>query len=152
MAKKGPKGLTNAQKKARGTAQPCRKDNVIRAFDFVATKAELPEPPDWFLHLEDEWKARKYAVALDTFITNRDRLFAEGRLCQRHVDGLSNLAVLQAQFFVAACNEGGVPSSLVAQITTLQTRLGILPDGKETTAPMAPEKNKFSGNGANRSR
>lgn len=147
MAKRGPKGLTDAEKLARGTAQPSRLGNVIHAFDVVENPEDLPEPPDWFLHLEDEWPSKKYAVAIATFAENRDRLFAENRLQLRHIEGLSNYAVLQAEFFMAAC-KGGIPSSLVAQITTLQKSLGILPDGKATTdTPVKPGKSKYGNNG-----
>lgn len=147
MARRGPKGNTDAQKRARGTAQKCRLgSNVIDVFDVIETKDQLPEPPDWFFEFQTHWSPSRYQVAYDTFIKNRDRLFKNGRLREQHIDGLTNLAVLQGDFFEKA-KSGNIPASLVAQITSLQKSLGVLPDGKETSASLEPPKqNRFTQN------
>lgn len=147
MAKPGPKGKTDAEKRARGTAQKCRTGKVVQMFDLIENREDLPEPPDWFSRMEPDWPPKKYAIALTTFEENRDRLFKEGRLAERHIEGLLNYAVLQSEFIYSA-SKGSVSSSLVSQITTLQKSLGILPDGKATTASLEkPKGSRFTNNG-----
>lgn len=154
MAKPGPKGKAAAQKRARGTAQKCReeaKTNVVK-LDIVKDVDDMPDAPEWFRDLEDEWPTRKYKVALQTFDKICGQLFASQVLSAVHVDALAVLAAQQAEVS-EGYRSGKVSAAMITQLRTLYSEFGLTPASQKAVASggsKAPA-NKFATNG-NRAR